>query len=68
MIPQAAKLQMTRRELFRTGAMGIGIPAWMSLLGEETNGAKKPYLNPLQARQSDYNSRAKSVIYIHMIG
>ena len=68
MISQSAKLQLTRRELFRTGAMGIGVPAWMSMLSEETIGAKKSYVNPLRARESDYNRRAKSVIYIHMIG
>ena len=68
MISQSAKLQLTRRELFRTGAMGIGVPAWMSLLSEETIGAKKSYVNPLRARESDYKRRAKSVIYIHMIG
>jgi hypothetical protein len=68
MISQSAELQLTRRELFRTGAMGIGVPAWMSLLSEETTGAEKSYVNPLRARKCDYTRRAKSVIYIHMIG
>ena len=60
-------LELTRRELFRTGGMGLGASALMSLLGQEAT-AEPSFRNPLQARQSNYPGRAKSVIYIHMIG
>jgi len=68
MDPQSVESQWTRRELFRTGAMGIGVSALASLLDEEAKGAQKSFVNPLRARESDYPRRAKSVIYIHMIG
>ena len=60
-------LELTRRELFRTGGMGLGASALMSLLGQEAT-ADPSFRNPLQARQSNYPAGAKSVIYIHMIG
>lgn len=61
-------LELTRRELFRTGGMGLGASALLSLLGEDTPARERAFLNPLRAKQSDYQARAKSVIYIHMIG
>ncbi len=61
-------LELTRRELFRTGGMGLGASALMSLLGRDAFAAEPAFLNPLRARRSDYPARAKSVIYIHMIG
>ena len=62
------QLELTRRELFRTGGMGLGATALMSLLGRDANAEEPTFLNPLRAKQSDYQARAKSVIYIHMIG
>ena len=62
------QLELTRRELFRTGGMGLGATALMSLLGRDVKAEEPTFLNPLRAKQSDYQARAKSVIYIHMIG
>ena len=62
------QLELTRRELFRTGGMGLGATALMSLLGRDAKAEEPTFLNPLRAKQSDYQARAKSVIYIHMIG
>ncbi len=62
------KLELTRRELFRTGGMGLGAAALMNLLGRDVKAEEPTFLNPLRAKQSDYQASAKSVIYIHMIG
>ena len=65
---QDLNLELTRRELFRTGGMGLGASALMSLLGNDVGATEPSFDNPLRARHSDYPARAKSVIYIHMIG
>ena len=65
---QNLNLELTRRELFRTGGMGLGASALMSLLGQDAFSVESPFVNPLRAKQSDYRARAKNVIYIHMIG
>ena len=65
---QNLNLELTRRELFRTGGMGLGASALMSLLGQDAYSVESPFVNPLRAKQSDYQARAKNVIYIHKIG
>ena len=65
---QNLNLELTRRELFRTGGMGLGASALMSLLGQDALSMELQFVNPLRAKQSDYQARAKNVIYIHMIG
>ena len=64
---QDLNLELTRRELFRTGGMGLGASALMSLLGNDVGATEPSFDNPLRARHSDYPARAKSVIYLSLI-
>ncbi len=58
----------TRREfLWRTGG-GCGGLALTYLLARETHAAEKPLPNPLAARKPHFPAKAKSVIFMFMVG
>ncbi len=62
----------SRRELFQTAGMGIGAAALSSLLQGEASAAPtaaRPLpANPLAVKPPHFAPRAKSVIFLHMVG
>jgi hypothetical protein len=54
------QLAVTRRALFERAGMGLGTVALASLLGEDLRGDTAP--------KSHFAPRAKSVIFLHMVG
>ena len=59
-------LGVTRRHFLRDCSAGMGGMALASLLGRELRAGDDE--NPLAARQSHFNGKAKKVIYLHMAG
>ena len=63
-----SRLEMlTRRQLFRSGTFTLAPLACASLCQHEVSGASLE-MTPLPPRQSHFQARAKSVIYLFMIG
>ncbi|MEX2176223.1 MAG: DUF1501 domain-containing protein [Pirellulaceae bacterium] len=58
---------LTRRALFQRGGMGIGALALGALLGEEARSAA-PAESQTGLIQPHFPARAKSVIFLHMVG
>ncbi len=63
--PQLAAL--TRRALFQHAGMGIGAAALGSLLAESSPG-QSPASEPQSAKATHFAPRAKSIIFLHMVG
>jgi hypothetical protein len=62
-------LTQTRRQFFKTSGVCLGAMALSSLLSEgAANGAQTSMANPLAPRNPPLAAKAKSVIYLHMIG
>ena len=66
---------LARREFLRTSGLGIGSIALASLLAEESDAVgeirAKPQAvaaNPLAAKRPHFATRAKRIIYLHMVG
>lgn len=65
---------LTRRELFQRGSLGVGTLALTSCLNPSLFGAAdsstkaKRQPNPLMPKAPHHQPRAKSIIYIHLIG
>ncbi|MCC6538847.1 MAG: DUF1501 domain-containing protein [Bryobacterales bacterium] len=62
--PPHIPLTRSRRDILRTAANGFGALALQSLL----HGADAPRANPLAARQPHLATKAKSVIFLFMVG
>src|SRR5688572_3607668 len=60
-------LLQTRRHFFHDCALGVGAMALGSMLDRDARGAV-PSLNPLAAKRSHFEPRAKSVIFLFMAG
>ena len=62
-------LQISRRHFFKRTGFCLGSMALGSLLAETfAQGASTKAPNPLAARKSHFPGRAKSIIYLHMVG
>jgi hypothetical protein len=59
-------LNITRREMLKSSGVGIGGLALSSLLNGDASAAA--LLNPMAAKKSHFAPRAKSIIYMHMVG
>jgi hypothetical protein len=57
---------LTRRALFQHAGMGLGALALGSLLADETSAAAAA--DPQAARPPHFPARAKSIIFLHMVG
>jgi hypothetical protein len=71
-IPQSAirnphLAALTRRALFQHAGMGIGAAALGSLLAESSP-AQSPASEPQSAKATHFAPRAKSIIFLHMVG
>lgn len=64
---QSQAVLQTRRQMFQTTGCGLGSAALASLLNSDTASAAKPN-NPLAPKSSHRPGKAKSVIYIHLVG
>ncbi|MDA7916223.1 DUF1501 domain-containing protein [Verrucomicrobia bacterium] len=61
-------LDSTRRELFQRVGAGVGGFALGSMLGEDVQATGHAQGNPLAPKVPHHASRAKNVIYIHLVG
>src|SRR5687768_13993300 len=62
-------LQISRRHFFKRSGLGLGSIALGSLLAQSAvRGAPPAAANPLAAHPPHFPSRAKHVIYLHMVG
>src|SRR6185295_3453739 len=63
-------LSMTRRELFKRSGVALGAAAleWLLAGGAGATEAKPGQANPLAPKPPHFPARAKSVIYMHMVG
>ena len=63
-------LNMTRRELFKRSGVALGAAALECLLAGNGRAAeaKSELANPLAPKPPHFRARAKSVIYMHMVG
>ena len=61
-------LQATRRQLFQRAGFGIGGLALASLLSQDTPARAARRTDPLTPRKPHFAPRARSVIYIHLVG
>jgi hypothetical protein len=61
-------LNVSRRQFFRQGGMGLGSAALGSLLARDLPALESAVSDPSAPRQSHFTPRAKHVIYLHMIG
>jgi hypothetical protein len=61
-------IHLTRREFFKRSGIGIGALALSSLLARAESRASTNLLNPLAPRPPHFPARAKSIIYLHMVG
>ncbi|MDA0841519.1 MAG: DUF1501 domain-containing protein [Planctomycetota bacterium] len=66
MNPTEHRLSLTRREMLKSSGVGIGGLALASLLNRDASAAA--HLNPMAAKKSHFAPRAKSIIYMHMVG
>ncbi|MAV36348.1 MAG: sulfatase [Planctomycetaceae bacterium] len=57
----------TRRQLFRRGTLSLAPIAWSSLRQQAASGVS-PGATPLPPRRAHFQPRAKSIIYLFMIG
>lgn len=58
----------TRRHFLNNSSLGIGAVALASLLDDDATGTPDRVINPLAARSSQIQAKAKRVIYLHMTG
>lgn len=66
---QLAKMQhLTRRHFLQGSGVGLGAAALGSLLQQEGVSAASALVNPLAAKKSHFDPRAKRVIYLHLTG
>src|SRR5687767_8503039 len=65
--PTSRKHAWRRRDVLRGAANGFGALALQSLLAREAEAAG-PRLNPLAAKESHFPAKAKSVIFLFMVG
>ena len=63
-IPLIHRLDLTRREMLKSSGVGIGALALSSLFQRDASAG----INPLAARRPHFAPKAKSVIYMHMVG
>ncbi len=69
MDPQLERLQtITRRHFLKNCQVGLGAMALSSLAGQHASGAAAPSINPLADKPPHFAPKAKSVIYLHMVG
>src|SRR5258706_11807041 len=63
-------LNLTRRELFKRSGVALGAAALERLLAGSAGAseAKPGLVNPLAPKPPHFPARAKSVIYMHMVG
>jgi hypothetical protein len=64
---QNPKSTLARRALLQNAGMGLGSIALGCLLGESSRG-DSPATDPLAAKPTHFAPRAKSVIFLHMVG
>lgn len=62
------RIPLLRRELFQRTGMGIGGLALASLLNTDFAPAAPKRENPLAPRKPHFAPKAKSIIYIHLVG
>src|SRR5688572_32989517 len=65
--PTSRKHAWRRRDVLRGAANGFGALALQSLLAREAEAAA-PRLNPLAAKEPHFPAKAKSVIFLFMVG
>lgn len=59
---------MGRRAMLNRTGFGIGGMALASMLADPANGASRSLSEPLAPRSSHFAPKAKSIIYLHMVG
>src|SRR3954467_9093474 len=64
---QNPKLTLARRALLQNAGMGLGSIALGWLLGESSRG-ELTNTDPVAAKPTHFAPRAKSVIFLHMVG
>lgn len=65
MDPETERIRLTRREFFTSARGGLGLVALASLLQDEARGAPA---SPLEPKPPHFPPRAKSCIFIYLIG
>jgi uncharacterized protein (DUF1501 family) len=61
-------LALTRRALLQSSGISLGAIALAGLLRDECRGDRAPDNDPLAPGQPHFAAKAKSVIYLHMVG
>tara|TARA_B100000809_G_C15115744_1_gene522347 strand:+ start:614 stop:2050 length:1437 start_codon:yes stop_codon:yes gene_type:complete len=71
-ISQKILMECSRRELLKRSGLGIGSAALATLLAEDLGFADQPAtrdsIHQMAARATHFPARAKSVIFLHMVG